>query len=281
MIGSTASRPSDALWKDSQVQEISWTVDDGVGTITLNRPQARNAFTFDMIREWERLIRHAADDNDVRVVVLTGAGDQAFCSGVDLGQISNANSELTPIERKAQLHDEIHRVARAMAALDKPVIAAINGVAVGAGLDMALMCDMRIMSSTARVSEGYVRVGLTPGDGGSYYLPRIVGTSKALELLLTGDFVSADEAHRIGLVNRVAPAENFAEETRRFAQSIAQHAPLTTRMIKRVTYQSADADLHTALDLASSHFAVIAATEDSAEALTAMKEKRAPAYRGR
>ncbi|MHA4853656.1 MULTISPECIES: enoyl-CoA hydratase/isomerase family protein [unclassified Rhodococcus (in: high G+C Gram-positive bacteria)] len=263
------------------MQEIYWTFDEGVGTITLNRPDARNAFTFAMIREWERLIRHAGDDDDVRVVVLTGAGDKAFCSGVDLGQISNADSGLTPIERKAQLHDEIHRVARAMATLDKPVIAAINGVAVGAGLDMALMCDMRIMSSTASLSEGYIRVGLTPGDGGAYYLPRIVGTSKALEMLLTGDFVSADEALRIGLANRVAPAEDFADETRAFAQSIARHAPLTSRMIKRITYQSAGADLNTALDLASSHFAVIAATEDSAEALSAMKEKRAPVYRGR
>ncbi|MGW0043323.1 enoyl-CoA hydratase/isomerase family protein [Rhodococcus sp. NPDC003348] len=263
------------------MHEICWTLDDGVGTITLNRPEARNAFTFDMIREWERLLLRAREDDDVRVVVLTGTGDKAFCSGVDLGQISNANSELAPIERKAQLHNEIHRVARAMAALDKPVIAALNGVAVGAGLDMALMCDMRIMSSTASLSEGYIRVGLTPGDGGAYYLPRIVGTSKALELLLTGDFVSADEALRIGLVNRVAPAERFVEDTRAFAQSIARHAPLTSRMIKRITYQSADADLNTALDLASSHFAVIAATEDSAEALSAMKEKRSPVYRGR
>lgn len=263
------------------MQEIGWSVDEGIGTITLNRPEARNAFTFSMIKEWERLLLEAAGDDQVRVVILTGVGDKAFCSGVDLGQISNADSTLTPIQRKSQLHDEIHRVARAMAALDKPVIAAVNGVAVGAGLDMALMCDMRIMSSTATLSEGYVRVGLTPGDGGAYYLPRIVGTSKALEMLLTGDFVGADEALRIGLVNRVAPAEEFLEQTRAFARSIARHAPLTSRMIKRITYQSANADLGTALDLASSHFAVIAATEDSAEALAAMKEKRTPVYRGR
>lgn len=263
------------------MDEIQWSVDRGVGTITLNRPAARNAFTFPMIREWERMLLDAARDDEVKVVVLTGAGDKAFCSGVDLGSISNANRDLTPLERKQQLHVEIHRVARAMDALDKPVIAAINGVAVGAGLDMALMCDMRIMSSTAKVSEGYIKVGLTPGDGGAYYLPRIVGTSKALEMLLTGDAVDADEALRIGLANRVAPADRFAEEVDRFAQSIAQHAPVTVRMVKRVTYQSADADLRTALDLASSHFAVVAATEDSAEALEAMKQKRTPSYRGR
>lgn len=263
------------------MDEISWSVSEGVGTITLNRPQARNAFTFSMVREWERMLREAGEDDRVRVVVLTGAGKTAFCSGVDLGSISNADPTLTPLQRKNQLHEEIHRVARAVEALDKPLIAAINGVAVGAGLDMALMCDMRIMSSTAKLSEGYVRVGLTPGDGGAYYLPRLVGTSKALELLLTGDFVDAAEAHRIGLVNRVVPAESFEDETRKFAESIATHAPVTVRMIKRITYQSADADLRTALDLASSHFAVVAATDDSAEALAAMKEKRTPVYRGR
>lgn len=263
------------------MDEIDWSVTDGVGTITLNRPRARNAFTFDMVREWEKLLDDARDDDAVRVVVLTGAGDEAFCSGVDLQQISNADSTLTPIERKSQLHDVIHRVARAVERLDKPVIAAINGVAVGAGLDMALMCDMRIMASTARVSEGYVRVGLTPGDGGAYYLPRIVGKAKALELLLTGDFVDAEEALRIGLVNRIAEAPVFRAEVARFATSMARHAPLTARMIKRLTRQSAEIDLETALDLASSHFAVVAATEDSAEALAAMRDKRQPHYVGR
>jgi enoyl-CoA hydratase/carnithine racemase len=263
------------------LDELRWSVSEGVGTIRLNRPQARNAFTFEMIHEWARLLRAAKHDDDVRVLVLTGAGDKAFCSGVDLSSISNADPNLTPLQRKSQLHDEIHQIAHALADLDKPVIASINGVAVGAGLDMALMCDMRIMSTAAKVSEGYVRVGLTPGDGGSYYLPRIVGTSKALELLLTGDFIDADEALRIGLVNRLATPETLAEETLKFAQSIAQHAPVTIRMIKRATYQSAEVDRRTALDLISSHFAVVAATEDAAEALAAMKEKRAPKYVGR
>ncbi|CAM3128572.1 enoyl-CoA hydratase/isomerase family protein [Mycobacterium colombiense] len=263
------------------MDDLQWSVTDGVGIIRLNRPAARNAFTFPMIREWVRLLRAAKDDDTVRVVVLTGAGDKAFCSGVDLSSISHANPDLTPLQRKSQLHDEIHQVALAMADLDKPVIASINGVAVGAGLDMALMCDLRIMSTTARVSEGYVRVGLTPGDGGAYYLPRIVGTSKALELLLTGDFVDAEEALRIGLVNRLAAPEELAEETQRFARAIADQPPVTVRMIKRATYQSAEVDLRTALDMISSHFAVVAATEDAAEALAAMKEKRQPHYVGR
>jgi enoyl-CoA hydratase/carnithine racemase len=273
---------SDTRFDDEErgVDELGWSVRDGIGTILLNRPESRNAFTFPMIREWERLLRAARNDDDVRVLVLTGAGDKAFCSGVDLASISNANPDLTPLQRKQQLHDDIHRVAFALEDLDKPIIASINGVAVGAGLDMALMCDMRIMSTSARVSEGYVKVGLTPGDGGAYYLPRIVGTAKALELLLTGDFIDAEEALRIGLVNRIASPQNLAQETNRLAKVIADHAPVTVRMIKRATYQSANTDLRTALDLISSHFAVVAATEDAAEALVAMKEKRTPQYRG-
>ncbi len=261
--------------------DLEWSVADGVGTIRLNRPEQRNAFTFDMVEQWAELLRTARTDDDVRVVVLTGTGDKAFCSGVDLSSISNANPDLTPLERKSQLHERIHRVALELEALDKPVIASINGVAVGAGLDMALMCDLRIASRSARLSEGYVKVGLTPGDGGAYYLPRLVGTSKALELLLTGDFVSADEAHRIGMVNRVVDHDDLAEATAALAAQIAAAPPVTVRMIKRATYQSAGADLRTALDLASSHFAVVAATEDAAEALAAMKDKRPPVFRGR
>jgi len=263
------------------VADLEWSVADGIGTIRLNRPEQRNAFTFDMVAEWAELLRTARTDDDVRVVVLTGTGDKAFCSGVDLSSISNANPDLTPLERKSQLHDQIHRVALELEALDKPVIASINGVAVGAGLDMALMCDLRIASRSARMSEGYVKVGLTPGDGGAYYLPRLVGTSKALELLLTGDFVTADEAHRIGMVNRVVDPEDLAEATTALAAQIAASPPVTVRMIKRATYQSAGTDLRTALDLISSHFAVVAATEDAAEALAAMKDKRPPVFRGR
>ena len=261
--------------------DLEWHLERGVGTITLNRPEARNAFTFEMIREWARLLDMAKSDDDVKVVVLTGAGDRAFCSGVDLASISNANTELTPLQRKSQLHDEIHRVALAVEALDKPLIASINGTAVGAGLDMALMCDLRVMSRSAKVAEGYVRVGLTPGDGGAFYLPRIVGTSKALELLLTGDFIDAEEALRIGLVNRLAAPGELQASTGALADQLAAAPPVTVRMIKRATYQSAGTDLRTALDLISSHFAVVAATEDAAEALAAVQEKRTPHYSGR
>ncbi len=261
--------------------DLEWSVDNLVGTIRLNRPERRNAFTFGMVREWAQILRDVRTDDSVRVVVLTGAGDRAFCSGIDLGSISNANPDLTPLERKSHLHDEIHQVALALEALDKPVIASINGAAVGAGLDMALMCDLRVAARSARLSEGYIKVGLTPGDGGAYYLPRLVGTAKALELLLTGDFVSADEAHRIGMVNRVVDDDDLGAETKALAEQIASAPPVTVRMIKRATYQSARADLRTSLDLISSHFAVVAATDDAAEALSALQEKRAPTFHGK
>jgi enoyl-CoA hydratase/carnithine racemase len=263
------------------MSDLEWTVEGSIATIRLNRPERRNAFTFEMVREWAALLRDARTDDSVRVVVLTGTGDRAFCSGIDLGSISNANPTLTPLQRKSHLHDEIHQVALALEALDKPVIASINGAAVGAGLDMALMCDMRIAARSAKLSEGYIKVGLTPGDGGAYYLPRLVGTPKALELLLTGDFISADEAHRIGMVNRVVDDGDLGPATRALAEQIAAAPPVTVRMIKRATYQSANADLRTSLDLISSHFAVVAATDDAAEALSAMQEKRVPRFHGR
>lgn len=260
------------------MDHLKWSVDGGVGTIVLNRPDVLNAFTLPMISQWEELLRTCRTDDDVRVVVLTGAGERAFCAGIDLAWLTNAR---TPLERKTDLHEGIQRIAVAVNDLDKPIIAAINGVAVGAGLDMALMCDLRVMSSSARVSEGYVKLGLAPGGGGAYYLPRLVGLAKALELLLTGDVVDADEALRIGLVNQVvAPAQLMAQTTK-LARAIAASPPASVRMIRRVTHQSASIDLRAALDLVSSHVALLATTDDVAEALAALTEKRVGSYLGR
>ena len=187
--------------------DLEYSVADGIGTIRLNRPERKNAFTLDMVDRWAAVLGDARTDPEVRVLILTGTGD-AFCSGVDLER-RNEGRAATPLARKQVLSDQVHRIALAMEDLDKPVIAAINGTAVGAGLDMALMCDMRIMARTARASEGYIRVGLVPGDGGCYYLPRLVGVAKALELLLTGDFIDAPTAKALGLVNQVVPASGL------------------------------------------------------------------------
>jgi enoyl-CoA hydratase/carnithine racemase len=257
--------------------DLEYTVADGIGTILLNRPHRKNAFTIEMIDQWARILVEARTDPDVRVIVLTGAGD-AFCSGVDLSSMDGERP--SPLQRKEHLTDHIHRVPYALEDLDKPVIAAINGVAVGAGMDMALMCDMRIIARSARLSEGYIRVGLVPGDGGCYYLPRLVGQAKALELLLTGDFIGAEEAARIGIANHVVDDDELPAATTRLARKLADAPPVAVRTIKRAVYQSARADLRTALDLISSHMSVVTSTQDSAEALAAFREKRPGRYVG-
>lgn len=258
--------------------DLEYDIKNGVGTITLNRPDRKNAFTRDMIDEWAGIVREARTDDSVGALILTGAGD-AFCAGGEFESL--APGEPTPYDRKAFLTEHIHRIAYAMEDLDKPVIAAVNGVAVGAGMDFALMCDMRFMARSARMNEGYIKVGLVPGDGGAYYLPRIVGTSKALELLLTGDFVDAEECLRIGLVNRLYDEGELREETRTFAERLAAQPPLIARMIKRAVYQSARSDLRTSLDLISSHMGIVQSMEDSKEAFHAFREKRPPKFTGR
>ncbi|NGP04988.1 enoyl-CoA hydratase [Rhodococcus sp. 14C212] len=258
--------------------DLEYTVQDGVGTILLNRPHAKNAFTLEMVEAWANALRSARTDPRVRVVVVTGSGD-AFCSGIDLSVLEAVGDE--PFALKSMLTEGIHEVARAVDALSKPVIAAVNGAAVGAGMDMALMCDIRLLAQSARMSEAYIRVGLVPGDGGCYYLPRLVGMSKALELLWTGDFVDADEALRIGLATRVLPDSDFDDNYRAFVRRIAAQPPINVAMIKRAAQQSVHSDLRTALDLISSHLAVVHGTRDSVEARAALSERRAPSFEGR
>lgn len=258
--------------------DIEFSVRDGVGQIVLNRPHRKNAFTFEMLTEWARFIEEAQHNSDIRVVTVTGAGG-AFCAGVDLDGFASERS--TPYSDKSMLTDRVHLVARAVDRFDKPYIAGVSGVAVGAGMDMALMADIRIASASARMSEGYIKVGLLPGDGGCYFLPRLVGKAKALELLWTGDFVSSSEALDMGLVNHVHPDEQFDDELHRFAARLAAAPPLAIRMIKRATVHGETMSMAASLDMISSHQAIIQSTEDSAEAMAAFKEKRTGTFHGR
>jgi enoyl-CoA hydratase/carnithine racemase len=250
-----------------------------VAVITLNRPEVMNAFTMDMINQWAEALDEYRKDNSVHAVVLTATGERAFCSGVDLAAL-NAMDTSKSINRKNVLWEHIHRIALTVEQLEKPMIAAVNGSAVGAGMDMALMCDVRFASENARFSEGYIRVGLVPGDGGAYFLPRIVGMAKALELMWTGDFISANEAKNLGIVNHVYAPEDLMQKTLEFAERIANSPTIAIRMIKRAAYQSANLDLRTALDLISSHFSIVRDTDDHKEALAAMIEKRTAQFTG-
>src|SRR5215218_9126492 len=201
------------------LQEILYeTGDDGVAVITLNRPEKMNAFTRRMIDEWSWAIEEVKLDDDVRALVVTGAG-RAFCAGMDVQQEARGEGVLrtetaSPAERRNTLRYNVHRVPRALSNFDKPYIAAVNGAAVGAGMDMASMADIRIAAEGARFGMAYVRMGIIPGDGGAYYLSRILGIAKALELIWTGDLFDANQALEWGYVTRVVPADQLMEETR-------------------------------------------------------------------
>jgi len=259
-------------------EDLLYEVSDRVATITLNRPEKLNAFTGPMIERWAWALGEAQRDPEVNVVVVTGAG-RAFCAGGDVERMGEGAP--TPLDHKNALWEKIHRIPKLLDLLDKPVIAMVNGVAVGAGMGMALMCDLRIASDEARFSTGYVKVGLVPGDGDAFFLPRLVGIAKALELLWTGDFVEAREAERLGIVNRVVPAARLREETDALARKLAEGPQTAIRLMKRVAYQSLRLDLRTHLDLVSSHMAVVRETEDHREGVRAFKEKRPPKFTGR
>lgn len=258
--------------------DLLYEVKDRIATITLNRPDKLNAFTGPMIDSWVQSLQEAQKDDGVNVVIVTGNG-RAFCTGGDVGRMGAG--EPTPLENKNQLWEHIHRVPKTLEAMDKPVIAMVNGLAVGAGMGMCVMCDVRIAAADARFSTGYVRVGLVPGDGDTYFLPRLVGTAKALELLWTAEFIDAAEALRVGVVQRVVPAAQLREATWAFAEQVANGPQIPIRMIKRLVYQSMRLDLRTHLDLVSSHMAIVRKTADHAEGVAAFKEKRPPRFTGR
>ena len=256
-------------------EHLKFSITDGIAKIVLDRPERMNAFTFEMIDAWTQALQQCRTDDAVKVILVTGTG-KAFCSGGDIVEMGE-RLDHTPEQRKSELFQRIERIPLALEDLDKPVIAVVNGIATGAGMDMALMCDIRYAAQSARFAETYVKVGLVPGAGGAHYLPRLVGVSKALELFLTGEFVDAQEALRLGLVNKVFPDDTLMREAENIARRMAQAPPLTLRMTKRAIYQGMRNDLRTNLDLISSHYAVITSTQehkDLVRAFIAAREKK-------
>ncbi len=262
----------------THTEHILFEVVDSVATITLNRPDAKNAFSPEMIESWHRYLVYAKDDDNIRVIVVTGKGD-TFCSGGDIRDM--AEGKMRSWDMKRFLWDGVHRIIFALEDLDKPVIAAVNGAAMGAGLDMALMCDLRIASDRARMAESYISLGLIPGDGGAYFLQRVISLPKALELLFTGDVLSADEASRLGIINKVVPHEHLMEETMKIAVKIAAKPPLAVRMMKRAVYQAQTSTLRSHLDYISSQLSLLSETDDHIEAAKAFVEKRKPHFTGK
>jgi enoyl-CoA hydratase/carnithine racemase len=258
--------------------QMLYRTEGNVAILTINRPEAKNSFSPEMLTLWRQFLEEAKSDNQVRVIVITGKGD-TFCSGGDIREM--AEGRLRSWDMKKFLWEGVHRIIFALEDLDKPVIAAINGAAMGAGLDMAIMCDLRVCSDRAKLSESYILLGIVPGDGGAYFLPRLIGIGKALELLLTGDILSPREALEIGLVNRVVDHDRLMEETMTLAERIANKPPLAIRMVKRAVYQGQTSTLRSHLDYISSQIALLSETQDHQEAARSFLEKRKPIFEGK
>jgi len=262
-------------------EDILYTRKDHIACITLNRPDSRNAFAGNMMSDLAALIDDARLDDDVRVLIMTGTGT-AFCSGADVKALAIGNlQDLTPAETRNNWRNTTHKIPRALHALDKPCIAAINGHAVGWGMDLASMCDIRLAADTAKVCMGYVRMGVAPGGGGCYFLPRIIGMAKALELIWTGRWMDAQEMLQTGYVSKVVPYEELSAATEAFAKELAKGPPIGIQYAKRLAYRCQDLDLNTALEMNEMVKVINWTTEDAMEGPVAFAEKREPVFKGR
>jgi 2-(1,2-epoxy-1,2-dihydrophenyl)acetyl-CoA isomerase len=251
---------------------------DGIGTITLNRPDKLNAFAGRMRQEIAEAVREMAADAGVRVLVITGAG-RAFCAGADIGYMRDL-LEQRDTDGFAELVEAGRHAVTAVRETPKPVIAAINGPAAGGGANLALACDIRIASDRASLGQTFNRIGLHPDWGGTYFLPRLVGPSKALELIFSGEMIGADEGLRIGLFSKVVPHDTLLDEAHAMAAMLAQKPPRALALAKRAVYASGDASLAEVLDRELAHQLECFQTTDAREGLAAFLEKRPPRFTG-
>jgi len=261
-------------------QDIIYTKEEGIVTITLNRPERRNAFSPAMSESIYNVVEDAAKDNGVRVLVLTGTG-QAFCAGADVKAMAEGSGQPGGEEQGREAGGRHVSLPLLLHEFDKPVIAAINGVAVGGGLDLALACDIRIASDKARFAEVFIRRGLIPAMGGIFFLPRLVGIDRACQLIWTGDMIDAKEAEHIGLVTTVVPHEELESTTRELAEKLAKGPPLAIQKAKRAIYEGLGMDLQSSLEYVTSAVSELRKTEDHREGARAFVEKREPVFKGR
>ena len=257
--------------------------DDSIVTWTLNSPETRNAISDEtLVRAIEDAVDAANSDETVRVAILTGAGS-AFSSG---GNVKHMRDKVgmfggTPAELRQSYRHGIQRIPRALANCEVPVVAAVNGPAIGAGCDLAVMCDLRIASTAARFAESFVKVGLIPGDGGAWLLPRAIGMARASEMALTGDAIDAATALDWGLVSQVVEPDQLMPAARALARRVAANPPQVVRMTKRLLREGQQQSLESLLELSAAMQASAHHTADHQEAVAAMLEKRDPDFSGR
>ena len=258
--------------------------EEGVATISLNRPQKLNSLDAQILDEAAEAIRELNDDDETKVLIITGAG-RAFCAGADLtSPVAGTDTTAPGISRRARTEPfaRFGRMMKQLAEFDKPSIAAVNGAAVGAGFSIALICDIRIAADDARFSSIFVKRGLVADCGASFYMPRLVGAAKALELMWTGEIIDAREAERIGLVRCVVPAEDLLKEAKEFALRLARGPSVAIELMKRMVYDGLKANDFSS-QLAHEDFAQYVArlTEDYTEGVNSFLEKREPEFKGR
>lgn len=249
---------------------------DNIGILTINRPDRLNAISNQLTSELKQFLDEVEDDDSLRVLIITGAGDKAFVAGADIKELE---------ERDALVGRKVSRLRQEVFSqvenLSMPVIAAVNGYALGGGLELALACSIRISSEKAQFGAPEVKLGIIPGDGGTQRLPRLVGLGRAMEIILTGDFIDAQEAYRIGLVNRVVPHEQLMEKTMKLAQKIAVRPPLAVKYAKEAVNRSQEGDTASGFALESYLHALTCTTEDKKEGVAAFLEKRKGEFKGR
>ena len=254
---------------------VQVAMEDRLAIVTVNRPEALNALNSRVLRELSMSIEHLSMAADVGAIILTGAGDRAFVAGADIKEMAG----LSALEMRA-FSEAGRRLGDAMAACNKPILAAINGFALGGGCELALACDIRVASDRARIGQPEVNIGIIPGFGGSQRLPRLVGMGWAAEMIFSGESIDAATAERIGLVNRVVPADRLLEETKALARKILEKSPAAIALAKACLRASMDMPLAAGLDFETAAFGVVGSTQDKEEGMRAFIEKRKPTWTG-
>jgi enoyl-CoA hydratase len=247
--------------------------DGAIGTITLNRPQQLNALSYGLVRELALAMENLDQDSEVRVIIVTG-GEKVFAAGADIKEMADVGPFDERLQGRLRFRDRINKIS-------KPVIAAVSGYALGGGCELAMSCDIIIASDTARFAQPEINLGTIPGSGGTQRLARIVGKHRAMEMVLTGEFIDAIEAQRLGLVNKVVPAELLLEEASEIAEKIAAKPPLAVKLAKEAILKAFNSPLDEGLEYERKSFYLLFASEDRREGMKAFIEKRKPEFKGK